>query len=270
MSTILHIENVTKKFGGLTAVDNLSIEVKKNSVHALIGPNGAGKTTVTNLIFGTLKVSGGKILYKGEEINQLPTYKIARKGIGRTYQNIKLFSSMTAAENVMVGGHSESKVGLLQSLYNPFAASKEEKMLREKAEETLNILGMYDLRDELVKNLPYGRQKVLELGRALMSEPELILLDEPAAGLNPSERLELVSTMDKLYKQGKTLFLIEHNMDVVMTVSHDITVLNFGAKIAEGTPREVQNNQDVITAYLGDRYKKQKKHFEEVDGNAGN
>lgn len=257
MSTLLNIENVTKKFGGLTAVDNLTIGVKENTVHALIGPNGAGKTTVINLIFGTLKSNSGRISFRGDGIDEEPTYKIARKGIGRTFQNIKLFSSMTAVENVMIGGHTETKIGLLKMLYNPFAASKEEKTLREKAEEILNFLGMYELRNELVKNLPYGRQKVLELGRALMSNPSLILLDEPAAGLNPSERLEFMSIMGRLYKQGKTIFLIEHNMDVVMNLSHKITVLNFGAKIAEGTPDEIQNNEDVIKAYLGERFRKQ-------------
>lgn len=272
MSTILHLKNVTKKFGGLTAVNNLTIDVKENQVHALIGPNGAGKTTVTNLIFGVLKADEGEIVFNDEKINSFPTYQIARKGIGRTFQNIKLFGSMTAAENIMIGGHSNTKLGMLHSLYNPFASAKEEKILREKAEEVLEFLGMYNLKDEMVKNLPYGRQKVLELGRTMMTNPKLILLDEPAAGLNPSERLEFVSIMAKLYKQGKTLFLIEHNMDVVMTMSHNITVLNFGAKIAEGTPKEIQNNDEVIMAYLGNRYKKEQANQgnSEVSDDAGN
>lgn len=257
MSIILQLENVTKRFGGLTAVNNLTINVKENEVHALIGPNGAGKTTVTNLIFGALRANSGNITFNNEKINNYHTYQIARKGIGRTFQNIKLFSSMTATENVMIGGHATAKVGLFKSLINPISANNEERLLKKRAGEVLNFLGMYDLRNELVKNLPYGRQKVLELGRTLMNNPKLILLDEPAAGLNPSERLEFVSIMTKLHNEGKTLFLIEHNMDVVMSISDNITVLNFGAKIAEGTPKEIQNNDDVIKAYLGDRYRKQ-------------
>lgn len=255
MSTILQVENLTKKFGGLTAVNNLSLEVEEKSIHSLIGPNGSGKTTTLNLIAGLLKATSGAVSYNNEIISTLPTYKVAQKGIGRTFQNIKLFSSMTVIENVMVGGQSKTEMGFLRFLFDIKGANKEEKSLKEKAEEILNFLGLYDLKDELVKNLPYGRQKVLELGRSLIGDPDLILLDEPAAGLNPSERLEFVSILARLYKQGKTLFLIEHNMDVVMSISHKITVLNFGAKIAEGPPKEIQNNEEVIKAYLGNKNK---------------
>ena len=257
MLTILQIENVTKRFGGLTAVDNLSINVEEKGIHALIGPNGSGKTTTLNLIAGVLKSTEGIIKFNSETISTLPEFKIARSGIGRTFQNIKLFSSMTALENVMIGGHCDVKSGLLRFLFDIKTARKEEKALKEKAEEVLNFLGMYNFKDELVKNLPYGRQKVIELGRTLIGNPCLILLDEPAAGLNPSERVEFVSLLIKLCEQGKTLFLIEHNMDVVMKISHQITVLNFGAKIAEGNPNEIQNNDEVIKAYLGNKFKKQ-------------
>jgi branched-chain amino acid transport system ATP-binding protein len=254
----IQLQNITKRFGGLVAVNNLSVEVEAKSIHALIGPNGSGKTTMLNLIAGVLKPNDGVINYHGETISNLPPYQIACKGIGRTFQNIKLFASMTAIENVMVGGDSQTQQGFLGFLFALHAAQREEKALREKAAELLNFLGMYHLKDELVKNLPYGRQKVLELGRTLMSNPDLILLDEPAAGLNPSERNEFVAMLDKLHRQGKTLLLIEHNMDVVMSISQKITVLNFGAKIAEGSPRDIQTNDEVIKAYLGEKFKQQK------------
>jgi len=255
LSTILKLNNVTKKFTGLIAVNDVSMEVEENTIHALIGPNGSGKTTMLNMINGQHRLTSGSIYFQNDEISKLPTFKIARKGIGRTFQNIKLFSSMSVLDNVLVGGHFGTKVGLVRSVVDIFAARKEERQLIEKAEEILNMLGLYSLKNELVKNLPYGRQKVLELARTLMIDAKLILLDEPAAGLNPSERLEFVSILARLHKQGKTLFLIEHNMDVVMTISNRITVINFGAKIAEGTPKEIQNNDEVIKAYLGEKYK---------------
>lgn len=255
MPNILQLDHVTKKFSGLTAVDNLSLQVEEHSIHSLIGPNGSGKTTTINLISGVIKVTDGSILYCGEQITNLPTFKIIQKGIGRTYQNIKLFSSMSAADNVKIGGHKETKLGILRTIFDFRASTQEEKALDEKATEILNFIGMYEARKELVKNLPYGRQKILEIGRALMANPNFILLDEPAAGLNPSERAELVSVLEKIFDKGITLFLIEHNMDVVMHISNKITVLNFGAKIAEGTPKEIQNNEQVIKAYLGEKYK---------------
>lgn len=257
MSTILQLNNVTKKFGGLTAVNNLSVEVEEGKIHALIGPNGSGKTTTLNMVSGALRVTEGSVFYRGAEISKLPEVGVARSGIGRTFQNIKLFSSMTALENVMVGGHRFAKTGMVMGLLNFPRANREERELREKAEETLNFLGMHHLRNEVVKNLPYGRQKVLEIGRTIIANPDLILLDEPAAGLNPSERVEFVNLLIKLNEGGKTLFLIEHNMDVVMSISHRITVLNFGAKIAEGLPEEMQIDSEVIKAYLGSNYKKQ-------------
>jgi ABC-type branched-subunit amino acid transport system ATPase component len=258
VATVMQLRDVTKRFGGLTAVNGLSLDVHEKTIHALIGPNGSGKTTVINLISGLLKPDGGRILHTDERLDQLPAYRIARRGIGRTFQNIKLFGSMNVIDNVMVGGHAHTHVGIARFLCNPAAARREEQPLRKKAEEILQFIGLYEVRDELVKNLPYGRQKKVEIGRALMTDPKLLLLDEPAAGLNPSERSEFIQLLIKMFDDGILLFLIEHNMDVVMNMSHTITVLNFGAKIAEGPPKEIQNNAEVIKAYLGDRNKSRK------------
>lgn len=257
MSTVLELRNVTKKFGGLTAVNDLSLKVEEHEIHALIGPNGAGKTTATNMIEGVYHPTSGNIFYRGEDITKLSTHEIARKGIGRTFQNIKLYDTMTALENVMVGGHQLTKLDLFPSIINPIGLMKEEDMLKEKAERMLKYVNLYDIKDEFVKNLPYGKKKVLEVARALMMDPELLLLDEPAAGLNPSERAEFVALIKRIHDDGRTIFMIEHNMDVIMNVSDQITVVNFGAKIAEGTPKEIQTNPEVIKAYLGDRYKVQ-------------
>ena len=258
MAAILTLKNITKQFGGLTAVNDLSMTVEEHSIHALIGPNGAGKTTATNMIEGVFPPTSGQIFYRDTEITGMNTHEIARLGIGRTFQNIKLYNTMTALENVMVGGHQLTKMGLVQSVFNYKGLRQEEKMLREKAEMLLDYVGLYNTRDELVKNLPYGNRKVLEVARAMMMDPQLLLLDEPAAGLNPSERAEFIQLLYRIHDQGTTLFFIEHNMDVVMSISKMITVVNFGAKIAEGTPTEIQNNPEVIKAYLGERYQVKK------------
>ena len=258
MAAILTLKNITKQFGGLTAVNDLSMTVEEHSIHALIGPNGAGKTTATNMIEGVFPPTSGQIFYRDTEITHMNTHEIANLGIGRTFQNIKLYNTMTALENVMVGGHQLTKMSLLESVFNYKGLRTEEKMLREKAEMLLDYVGLYNTRDELVKNLPYGNRKVLEVARALMMDPKLLLLDEPAAGLNPSERAEFIQLLYRIHDQGTTLFFIEHNMDVVMSISKMITVVNFGAKIAEGTPAEIQNNPEVIKAYLGERYQVKK------------
>ena len=252
---LLVLQNVTKRLQRLVAVNDLSLTMHARTIHGLIGPNGAGKTTTINLITGVLPPTSGTVTFNDKTISGLPTFKVARTGIGRTFQNIKVFPSMTLLENVMVGGHQIAPIGILRTVFDILGTRKEEKMLREKAESILDRFGMYHLKDELMDNLPYGRQKISEIARAMMTDPQLILLDEPAAGLNPSERAELVKIVQKIFDDGTDFFLIEHNMDVVMTICHELTVLNFGSKIADGNPKEVQNNEEVVKAYLGSRYK---------------
>lgn len=252
---LLALKNVTKRFAGLVAVDDLSLTMYKRTIHGLIGPNGAGKTTTINLITGVLPPTEGSVTFDGQTISGKPTYQVARCGIGRTFQNIKVFPSMTLLENVMVGGHQMAPIGILRTVFDFGGTRSEEKMLREKAEGILALFDMHHLKDELMDNLPYGRQKISEIARAMMTDPTLILLDEPAAGLNPSERAELVKVVQKIFDKGTDFFLIEHNMDVVMNICVDLTVLNFGRKIAEGCPKDIQNNEEVVRAYLGSKYK---------------
>ena len=248
---MLKLENLTIKFGGLTAVNDVTTEVKKGEIFGLIGPNGAGKTTTFNMISGVFPPTSGKIIFKGEEIQGMPPNKVNYLGIARTYQNINLFKSMTALENIMVGRHSTSKASLWDALVLSKKTRAEEREILERAHEFLAYVGLDAKANYKAGSLPYGEQRRLEIARALASEPELLLLDEPAAGMNLTEKDELSELVMRIRDDGKTILLVEHNMKLVMKICDNICVLNFGTKIAEGTPKEIQNNPQVIESYLG-------------------
>ena len=249
---LLRVNNLNKLFGGLHAVDDVSFGVPDGIIKAVIGPNGAGKTTLFNCIAGSLPPSGGTVTFRGKTITGLRPNQIAALGITRTFQNIKLSTHMTVLENVKLGRHSRSSAGFLPGLLNLPHTWKEEKEIEEKARETLTELGIERLSDETVSNLPFGNQRAVELARALTAEPQLLLLDEPAAGLNIHETEELARRIELIKDRGITVLLVEHDMSLVMNISHEIVVLNFGKMIAEGKPEDVQRNEEVISIYLGE------------------
>lgn len=248
---VLNINHITKNFGGISALTDVSIHVKEGEIHGLIGPNGAGKTTIFNIITNIFPPTSGEVTFLGEKITGIKPHKITDKGICRTFQNIRLFHQMTTIENVMVGAHSRLKSGVLKGVFRPKSQRMEERKIREKAEELLELVGLSSVQDAVSENLSYGQQRRLEIARALASDPKLLLLDEPAAGMNETETAGLFDLIKQVQARGVTVLIIEHDMPLVMRLCDHITVLNFGKKLAEGTPEEIQNNPAVIEAYLG-------------------
>lgn len=248
---LLEVRNLSRSFGGLTALSDVDFHVNRGEVVSLIGPNGAGKTTFFNCLTGIYAPSSGSITFNGEGISGLRPSMVAEKGISRTFQNIRLFASMTAMENVMTGCHVRTKTGLLGAVLRSKKSKEEEKGTEEKSHHLLRFVGLSPRASTIAGNLSYGDQRRLEIARALATEPKLLLLDEPAAGMNPHETDGLKSLISKIRNSSISILLIEHQMKVVMSISDRVVVLDHGEKLAEGTPSEIQNNRDVIKAYLG-------------------
>lgn len=252
MGEILEVKNLRKEFGGLVAIDDLSFSVDEGQIRAIIGPNGAGKTTLYNLISRFYVPTSGKIYYKQKRIDNLAPHKMAGIGISRTFQNLQIMNNMTVLENVMIGCHCKMKHGIISSAFRLPLFKKEEKEVLRRSMEKLAFVGLESKAERPAGSLSFGEQRMVEFARALACEPDLLMLDEPASGLNIREIESITELVYKIRDSGVTVMLIEHDMQLVMGISDMVTVLNYGKKIAEGTPREVQNNEEVINAYLGE------------------
>ena len=249
--TVLSIERVSVRFGGLAALSDLSLTVREGEIASLIGPNGAGKTTAFNVITGFLRPTKGSVYYKGQLLNRLRPNQIAALGVVRTFQKTRVFSGISVFENVLIGLHLRAQVKVWEILFAVPRVSRQEKRLRELAMETLEFVGLADRRNELGKALPYGEQCLLEVAVSMAANPSLLLLDEPVSGMNPAETNNFMGMVRKIRRRGITVFLVEHDMRMVMGVSDRVAVLNQGKIIAQGTPEEIQRNSEVIRAYLG-------------------
>jgi branched-chain amino acid transport system ATP-binding protein len=249
---ILEIKNLSRSFGGLKAVNEVSFNVKAGQIKAVIGPNGAGKTTLFNLVAGGLAPDSGQVFFEGRSATRLPSHRMARLGLARTYQNIKLFPQMTVLENVMVGCHTLGKSGFLKGMFRLPGFSAEEKRIRSTAMEQLSLFGLADKAGLPCSALPFGLLRGVEMARALAMGPKLLLLDEPAAGLNMQETQKLAAQIAGINALGVTILIVEHDMSLVMDISHEIVVLNYGSRIAEGEPRAIQADPEVVRIYLGE------------------